>query len=109
MPTAGGKGANLGEMLRSGLPVPEGFVLLVDAYRKYVEANDLEKEIGRLLAGLDDADQKEASKSIEKLKGLFAQKEIPVDIKAELDHIYEKLGFAVERKGCILPGQAKDR
>ncbi len=28
----GGKGANLGEMIRAGLPVPEGFVVLVDDY-----------------------------------------------------------------------------
>ncbi len=33
---AGGKGANLGEMIRAGLPVPGGFVLLADAYRKSV-------------------------------------------------------------------------
>jgi phosphoenolpyruvate synthase/pyruvate phosphate dikinase len=31
VPTAGGKGANLGEMLRAGLPVPPGFVVTTDA------------------------------------------------------------------------------
>jgi len=31
LPVAGGKGANLGEMIKAGLLVPEGFVLLVDA------------------------------------------------------------------------------
>src|SRR3989442_13307308 len=29
---AGGKGANLGELMRAGFPVPEGFVLTTDAY-----------------------------------------------------------------------------
>jgi rifampicin phosphotransferase len=29
---AGGKGANLGELLRAGLPVPDGFVVTTDAY-----------------------------------------------------------------------------
>ena len=31
----GGKGANLGEMTRAGFPVPPGFVVTVDAYRRY--------------------------------------------------------------------------
>ncbi len=29
---AGGKGANLGELVRAGLPVPDGFVITTDAY-----------------------------------------------------------------------------
>src|SRR3982751_5362601 len=29
---AGGKGANLGELIRAGLPVPDGFVITTDAY-----------------------------------------------------------------------------
>ena len=30
---AGGKGANLGELMRAGFPVPDGFVVTTDAYR----------------------------------------------------------------------------
>ena len=33
---AGGKGANLGELTRAGLPVPPGFVIVTDGYRAYV-------------------------------------------------------------------------
>ncbi|TAK70504.1 MAG: hypothetical protein EPO22_01695, partial [Dehalococcoidia bacterium] len=36
-PVAGGKGANLGEMTRAGLPVPPGFVVTADAYRAFIE------------------------------------------------------------------------
>lgn len=32
LPIAGGKGANLGELIRAGFPVPEGFVITTDAY-----------------------------------------------------------------------------
>ena len=39
---AGGKAANLGEMLHAGLPVPGGFVVLTEAYRRFVAANDPE-------------------------------------------------------------------
>ena len=45
---AGGKGANLGELMRAKLPVPPGFVLLTSAYKAFVEANELTEEIERL-------------------------------------------------------------
>ena len=32
LPIAGGKGANLGELVRAGFPVPDGFVITTDAY-----------------------------------------------------------------------------
>ncbi len=37
----GGKGANLAEMTRIGLPVPEGFIVTTDACRVYLEQEDL--------------------------------------------------------------------
>jgi pyruvate,water dikinase len=41
LPLAGGKGANLGELVRGGFPVPRGFVLTTEAYRAAVEPPDL--------------------------------------------------------------------
>ncbi|GHC98066.1 hypothetical protein GCM10007079_52120 [Nocardiopsis terrae] len=38
LPTVGGKAANLGELLRAGLPVPEGFVVTTEAYAAVVES-----------------------------------------------------------------------
>ena len=43
----GGKGANLAEMVRLGLPVPPGFTISTEACRAYLEA-------GTVPAGLDD-------------------------------------------------------
>jgi rifampicin phosphotransferase len=37
----GGKGANLGRLLRLGLPVPPGFVVTTQAYRAVVASTDL--------------------------------------------------------------------
>ena len=39
--SAGGKGANLGELVRAGLPVPEGFVITTAAYGAAVQPLDL--------------------------------------------------------------------
>ncbi|SDC02204.1 phosphoenolpyruvate synthase [Raineyella antarctica] len=39
--SAGGKGANLGELVRGGFPVPEGFAVTTAAYDQFVADNDL--------------------------------------------------------------------
>jgi pyruvate,water dikinase len=45
---AGGKGANLGEMLAAGFPVPDGFVVLSGAFRAAMAAADAIGELVRL-------------------------------------------------------------
>jgi len=66
----GGKGANLAEMKRIGLPVPPGFTITTDVCNKYYEdgekltsevmdqvfnhLNELEKKTGKVLGGLDN-------------------------------------------------------
>ena len=70
VPIAGGKGANLCELTRAGLPVPPGFVLTVSAYDTFVAAAALEPLIARALAKLDvdDAAQlRAASRTVQRL------------------------------------------
>ena len=45
----GGKAANLGELVRAGLPVPPGFVITTDAYRRFVAGNGLAESIQELV------------------------------------------------------------
>ncbi|MGW3940353.1 pyruvate, phosphate dikinase [Streptomyces phaeochromogenes] len=55
----GGKGANLAEMTRLGLPVPPGFVITTEACRAFLttgaEPDGLAHEISRHLTGLETA------------------------------------------------------
>lgn len=53
IPIAGGKGANLGEMFNSGIPVPDGFVVTSNAYYKFIKDNGLMDMIKEKLTGLD--------------------------------------------------------
>src|SRR3989442_11078805 len=41
LPDAGGKGANLGELIRAGFPVPDGFVISTSAYALAAEAAEV--------------------------------------------------------------------
>jgi phosphohistidine swiveling domain-containing protein len=65
---AGGKGANLGELTRAGLPVPPGFVVVTDAYRAYIAEHQLADKIAALAAPTDDpAEYDDASAQIRAL------------------------------------------
>ncbi len=51
--TAGAKRANAGEMLKAGLPVPDGFIMTTDCYRCFVRYNGLGGRIAQLLRGVN--------------------------------------------------------
>ena len=42
---AGGKGANMGEMVKAGLPVPPGFVVLRDSYLESIRSGGVAEEL----------------------------------------------------------------
>ena len=79
IPSAGGKGANLGEMTTAGFPVPGGFVLTTAAYDAFVREHGLQEQIVAL-AGTVSADNPQSSeKASEQIKRLFLGGEIPTD------------------------------
>jgi len=77
----GGKNASLGEMVRSlkqeEVRVPDGFATTAAAYRRFLEANDLEERIVGLIEELHSGDRELASvgKSIRRLlrQGEFSE------------------------------------
>jgi rifampicin phosphotransferase len=86
---AGGKGANLGELTRAGLPVPPGFVIVTEAYRQYVAEYQLADKIAALAApGGDHTGYESAS---EQIRGLFAA-EVSDAVRAEIADAYAALG-----------------
>jgi phosphoenolpyruvate synthase/pyruvate phosphate dikinase len=81
----GGKGANLGELVRAGLPVPDGFVLTTDAYTDFVAANRLVQRI-RTLVGSGGP---EAS---EQIAAAFVAGRVPAGLRREILKAYADLG-----------------
>jgi len=88
----GGKGANLGEMIKVGLPVPEGFVLLTGSYKRFVISNNINIEIENLLIEVDNNNQEKLETASLKIQKLFEQGEIPRDVLAEIDRAYKEIG-----------------
>ena len=88
---AGGKGANLGEMLKAGFPVPPGFVTTSGAYFKHLEHNDLTEKITGMLAGLDVDDTAKLQETAEKIQELIIEGETPPELEAKIKENYQKL------------------
>jgi pyruvate,water dikinase len=51
--SVGSKSAQLGEMKKLGLPVPEGFAVTAWAYKRFIEANDLKALLAGRIRSLD--------------------------------------------------------
>ena len=75
--SAGGKGANLGEMTGAGINIPGGGVLLACAYDEYMSFN-----------GIDPGKYESA----EELREAIRQGEIPEDLKKEIEDFYISIG-----------------
>jgi pyruvate,water dikinase len=76
VPSAGGKGANLGDMAQAGLPIPPGFVICAPAYREMVERSGLEAKIKEMLAGVDRSNSSQLQEVERQIRRLF--KDVPI-------------------------------
>src|SRR5512132_1125123 len=86
---AGGKGANLGELTRGGLPVPPGFVIVTEAYRAYLAEHHLAEKIAALAAPTDDPAGYESAS--EQIRALFADEGSDA-LRAQIAEAYATLG-----------------
>jgi pyruvate, water dikinase len=92
VPLAGGKGANLGDMVQAGLPVPPGFVITAPAYQKMFESSGLDRKICDCLDPINREDD-QALMNIElEIRALFEQQAMDADLRAEILEHYHGLG-----------------
>ena len=89
---AGGKGANLGEMTKARFPVPNGFIITSDAYKSFIDKNNLKDKISQQLRGIDYKNQSTLKSASENIKNVIKDGKIPHDIKQQIISSYKKLG-----------------
>lgn len=76
----GGKGLNLTRLVRAGFSVPPGFVLVTDAYRRFVTANDLAPRIVEACRGLDASDATALAAASASIRAAFSASSLPPEI-----------------------------
>jgi len=90
---AGGKGASLGEMTKAGISVPEGFVILSNAFEKFLEETDLNVEINAILDSVNHNEIHTVERASEEIKALILQAKMPEDIALEIQKFFKNLNF----------------
>ena len=92
LPRAGGKGANLGELVRAGLPVPPGFCVSTAAFVRFLHDDE---QVAALLAELEQipaADLEGARRMGLGLRTRLGELPIPVDVAASVRRAWTELG-----------------
>jgi phosphohistidine swiveling domain-containing protein len=84
---AGGKGANLGELVKAGFPVPRGFVVTTDAYELMLKESGLGRTIA---AALEEGPTAGAT-----IREAFLAAGVPPEIEQEIVEAYRDLLGAV--------------
>ena len=97
MSAAGGKAANLGELVRAGLPVPDGFVVTTAAYDDAIEALGLRSRILALVpatapAATDDDRDSAYATAAQAIAELVTTPPVPVEVAARIAAAYRDLG-----------------
>lgn len=94
VPQVGGKNASLGEMLSAlkdqGVRVPEGFATTAEAYRRFLQANDLTEKITARLSELAD-DRSNLDKIGGSIRKAISNGDFPDDFAAEITQAYADL------------------
>jgi len=89
---AGGKGANLGEMTRAGLPIPPGFVITASAFVDALEAGGVRQRLAELFANANADDPTALAASSKQMQELVHGVALPATLRAALAAAYERFG-----------------
>jgi pyruvate,water dikinase len=101
---AGGKGANLGEIMAAGLPVPDGFVITAPAYLLAMEHADVRERLAALTRELVSAGESTAVTRAPELQGIVRGAGIPAELASEIAAAYRRLGddvFVAVRSSAV--------
>ena len=87
----GGKAANLGELIRAGLPVPSGFALTAEAFLTALEEGGVRAQLRIMFEDADPSSTDALAERAGRARGLVASVKVPEAVVTELRAAYEHL------------------
>ncbi|MCX6740510.1 MAG: phosphoenolpyruvate synthase [Candidatus Parcubacteria bacterium] len=91
----GGKNASLGEMLRKlkpkGIIIPDGFCTTAEAFKYFLEYNNLRREINKILQKLGKNKGKELEIAGQKIRQMVLRGKFPADLETQIIKDYQNL------------------
>ncbi|HRW04653.1 MAG TPA: phosphoenolpyruvate synthase, partial [Caldilineaceae bacterium] len=98
VPLVGGKNASLGEMIRAlsvkGVQIPDGYAVTAQAYRAFLQYNELDDRIHAILQELDPKNVDDLLTRTGQVRHLILSGDFPEDMRAEILTYYHDLGLA---------------
>lgn len=91
VPLVGGKAANLGELLRVEIPVPDGFVVDARTFRDFIERSRIKDKIYDILNKINIENSNELEEASKTIREIIVSSEIPNEIEEEIIKAYRKL------------------
>ena len=88
---AGGKGASLGEMIRAKISVPPGFIILVEAFDKFLRETDLTVEIASQVKQMNYKDINSIDRASNVIRDLIHDALMPPDLEEEFLKEFKRL------------------
>lgn len=90
-PSAGGKGASLGELTRAGIEVPPGFVVRTEAFERFLQALEAQAPLRAAIEALDPGDLETVTARTAEIRARVRQAALPGDVRAEIVSAHARL------------------
>jgi pyruvate,water dikinase len=89
--TAGGKGANLGEITKAGIPVPKGFVVATSSFDKLIDMHNLDTKIQEIITTTNVDDTSALLEASLRLKDMILTCPVPPEVESKVIEAYGRL------------------
>ena len=90
-PVLGGKNASLGALISAGLPVPPGFAVSADSYRKALADAGLDGQLDALVGAADPRDPASVSEAGRRARDMIGGLDLPAGLADAIQDAYARL------------------
>jgi pyruvate,water dikinase len=87
----GSKASNLGELIKKGFPIPNGFVINTYAYLLFLSKNNLIKLIQNKLGNIEYSNYEAIDKMAKEIQYSIENSDIPIEVLGEIKEEYDEL------------------
>lgn len=102
----GGKASKLGELIRSGLPIPPGLVVTTEAFDVFLQETGIGPKIRELLASINPQKPESGETASTAIRKLFEETPYPVDLERAITTTYTDFAGQNRVKFCAVRSSA---
>lgn len=107
---AGGKGLSLGLLYQAGIPIPDGFVVTANAFKRFFDESNIDEEAHAMWDTINVDDMESVERHSEEIQGAIRDSSIPEEIAKEVLEAFRNLGeqFVAVRSSATAEDSAID-